>query len=191
MVEKHQNVIKESTFLHNDDRNIDLDKATKEALAILEKENDIFKSTDMPDVSALTRYDTWDQDRSVEEWLEHCRKRPTEPHALSPLYIDNEYSWKPVQVKDYDYKEKKFIVSQFGSAKEKKVTRLSLLFYAEDPEQFRERVNLCKTRRRHVEAELRFTEMVDQIPADAVSVLSYERKESFVLKCVDQKERFE
>lgn len=134
MVEKHQNVIKESTFLHNDDRNIDLDKATKEALAILEKENDIFKSTDMPDVSALTRYDTWDQDRSVEEWLEHCRKRPTEPHALSPLYIDNEYSWKPVQVKDYDYKEKKYIVSQFGSSKEKKVTRLSLLFYAEDPE---------------------------------------------------------
>lgn len=42
-----------------------------------------------------------------------------------------------------------------------------------------------------MEAELRFTEMVDQIPADAVSVLSYERKESFVLKCVDQKERFE
>ena len=60
MVEKHQNVIKESTFLHNDDRNIDLDKATKEALAILEKENDIFKSSDMPDVSVLTRYDTWD-----------------------------------------------------------------------------------------------------------------------------------
>lgn len=53
-------MIKESTFLHADDRNVDLDKATKEALAILDKENDIFKSVDMPDVSVLTRYDTWD-----------------------------------------------------------------------------------------------------------------------------------
>ena len=66
---------------------------------------------------------------------------------------------------------------------EKLVTRLSLLFYAEDPELFKERVELCKLRQKHVEQELRFTDLVDSIPADAVSILSKERREKFLQKC--------
>lgn len=62
------------------------------------------------------------------------------------------------------------------------VTRLSLLFFDEDPELFKERVNLCKSRQRNVEAELRFTDLVDSIPTDAVSTLSYARRESFMSK---------
>jgi hypothetical protein len=47
---------------------------------------------------------------------------------------------------DYDYKEKKFKVTVFNTGQEKLVTRLSLLFFDEDPELFRKRVNLCKDR---------------------------------------------
>lgn len=65
---------------------------------------------------------------------------------------------------------------------EKTVTRLSLLFYAEDPELFRERVELCKLRLKHVDQELRFTDLVDSIPPDAVSILSKERREMFSSK---------
>lgn len=77
------------------------------------------------------------------------------------------------------------------SKQEKLVTRLSLLFYAEDPELFKERVNLCKTRQKNVEAELRFTALVDSIPPDAVSILSKERRESFLKKCISENDKFE
>ncbi len=39
---------------------LDKDKATKEALAILDKEYEIFNDPNMLPVKALTRYDTWD-----------------------------------------------------------------------------------------------------------------------------------
>ena len=58
----------------------------------------------------------------------------------------------------------KYLVKVVGTDQEKLVTRLSLLFYAEDPDLFKERVNLCKTRQKNVEAELRFTNLVDSIP---------------------------
>jgi len=46
--------------LPKDDTGIDKDKATREALAIIEKEYEIFNDSAMPPVKALTRYDTWD-----------------------------------------------------------------------------------------------------------------------------------
>lgn len=73
----------------------------------------------------------------------------------------------------------------------KYVTRLSLLFYAEDPASFRERVNLCKTRLRNCMAEIAFTKEVDKIKHDSVSTLSKERRESFMRKCIQESDRFE
>jgi hypothetical protein len=29
----------------------------------------------MPGVKVLTRYDTWDEDRSIEQWIEYCQAR--------------------------------------------------------------------------------------------------------------------
>ena len=69
-------------------------------------------------------------------------------------------------VLDYDYKDQKFKVRVFTTGQEKLVTRLSLLFFDEDPNQFHERVNMCKQRQAIVEAELRFTNHVDSIPSD-------------------------
>jgi len=63
----------------------------------------------------LTRYDTWAEDRSIAEWLEYCWARPSEPHALSPVFEAGDYVWKPVTVLDYDYKEKKFKVLVFNT----------------------------------------------------------------------------
>ena len=43
------------------------DKATKEALKILEKEYEIFNGgPNLPSVKTLTRYDTWEEDKTIE-----------------------------------------------------------------------------------------------------------------------------
>jgi len=73
VIKKHEFIVKETTFLPKAESMLDKDKATKEALAILDKEYKIFNDPNMPSVKALTRYDTWDTDRTVEEWLEHCK----------------------------------------------------------------------------------------------------------------------
>jgi hypothetical protein len=183
VIKKHQFVIKETRFLPKPENNFDKDKATKEALAILDKEYEIFNDPNMPPVKALTRDVTWDQDRSVEDWLEHCKQRPDEFHGVSPVFEKGEYIWRAVKVLDYNWAQKKYKVQVADSNQEKLITRLSLLFYDEDPEAFRDRVNQCKQRQRNVEAELRFTNLIDSQPSDAVSLLSKERRESFLTKC--------
>lgn len=190
VIKKHKHVVKEKTFLPEPENNKDKDKATKEALAILNKEYEIFNDPEMLPTSALPRYDTWDQDRSVEEWLEYCRMRPDQAHALSPVYHDKEYTWKPVKVLDYDFKTKRYVVMVCSTGATKRVTRLSLLFYAEDPEKLKERVNLCKNRQRNVEAEERFTNCVDNVPSDAVSMLSEERRANFLDKCMRDQDKY-
>ncbi len=50
------------------------------------------------------------------------------------MFDNKQYVWQPVKVLDYDYKEKKFKVQVFHSGQIKLVTRLSLLFFDEDPE---------------------------------------------------------
>ena len=144
MIKKHHDVKKEQTFLHKVEQGIDKDQATKDAIALLDKENEIFLEENMPGVKVLTRYDTWDEDRSIEQWLEYCQARPGQAHALSPVYQGYEYCWKPVEVLDYDYKERKYKVKVVATGQEKLVTRLSLLFFDEDPDKFKERVNQCK-----------------------------------------------
>lgn len=73
VIKKHHDVQKETTFLEKVVVGIDKDEATKEAIALLDKEYEIFNdSGNMPGVKVLTRYDTWDEDKSVEDWVEHC-----------------------------------------------------------------------------------------------------------------------
>ena len=83
------------------------------------------------------------------------------------------------------------MVEVCNTRQQKYVTRLSLLFYAEDPGNFRERVNLCKTRLKNCMAELAFTKQVDKVKHEAVSTLSKERRESFMRKCIQESDRFE
>lgn len=139
--------MKETTFLPKEENNFDKDKATREALAILAKEYEIFNDPNMLPVKALPRYDCWDTDRTVEEWLEHCREHGDVFHGVSPVFEKGEYVWRPVKVLSYDYKLQKYRVQISGDSKQiKMITRLSLLFYDEDPNVFRQRVNECKQR---------------------------------------------
>ena len=50
---------------------------------------------------------------------------------------------------------------------------------------------MCKERQAIVEAELRFTNLVDSIPAEKVSVLSKERRYNFLSKCVRESDKFD
>ena len=72
VIKKHHEVIKETTFLHKAEAGIDKDQATKDAIALLDKEYEIFNEPSMPGVKVLTRYDTWDEDRTIEDWIEYC-----------------------------------------------------------------------------------------------------------------------
>ena len=42
------------------------DQIATEAIAILDREYEIFQDVNAPPEKALTRYDTWDQDRTIE-----------------------------------------------------------------------------------------------------------------------------
>jgi len=137
VIKKHHEVQRDQTFLHKAETGIDKDQATREAVALLEKEYEIFNDPNMPGVKVLTRYDCWDEEKPIEEWLDDFRRSPGTAHALSPVYQGYEYCWKPVEVLDYNDKEKKFLVKVCATGQEKWVTRLSLLFFAEDPEKFK------------------------------------------------------
>lgn len=184
MYAAHKHVQNEQKVGNDDNKNINPDQASIEAKAILDREYDIFQDPMAPPEKALTRYDTWDQDRTVEEWLRYCEMRPDQPHAISPCFADNEYAWKPVRVIGYDHETNKYKVEVCNTRQQKYVTRLSLLFYAEDPVAFRTRVNLCKTRMKNCMAEIAFTKEVDKVKHDSVSTLSKERRESFMRKCI-------
>ena len=84
----------------------DKDEATKEAIALLDKEYEIFNPSDMPSTKVLTRFDTWDEDKTVDQWLEECLEKPGQAHALSPVYQGYEYCWKPVEVYGWDSAQK-------------------------------------------------------------------------------------
>ncbi|PCI27097.1 hypothetical protein COB52_05360 [Candidatus Kaiserbacteria bacterium] len=184
------NVQREKTFIHEHETT-NTDAQTNEGLKLLEGEYEIFSDPNLPSTKALTRFDTWDEEKSITEWLDYCHNRPMEAHALSPVFEGNDYVWKPVRVIDYDYKQKKWKVVVSHTNQIKFVTRLSLLFLSEDPETFKKRVNQCKHRQTIVEAEQRFTALVDSIPAEKVSVLSKERRYNFLSKCIREKDKFE
>lgn len=110
VIRKHNLVVKETTFLPKAESLLDKDKATKEALAILEKEYEIFNDPNMPPVKALPRYDTWDLDLTPEQWLKHCGEYPNGFHGVSPCYEHGEYMWRPVKVLDYNHAMRKYKV---------------------------------------------------------------------------------
>lgn len=75
VIKKHKNVIREKTFLEEVETNTQKDQATQEALKLLEKEYEIFSDPNLPSTKALTRYDTWEEDKSIDEWLDYCYAR--------------------------------------------------------------------------------------------------------------------
>lgn len=63
-----------------------------------------------------------------------------------------------------------------GNGLTKYVGRLSLLFHLEDPEKFKERLQLAKERQEIAEDEMRFYYFVDSQPDETVSFLTFEVK---------------
>ena len=143
----------------------------------------------MPKVKILTRHDTWDEDRSIEDWIEYCQQRPGQAHALSPVFQGYEYCWKPVKVIEYVYKERKYKFKVCATDQEKLVTRLSILFFDEDPDKFKIIVNQYKYRQQIVEAELRFKNLVDSLPTDSISILSKYRRFYFLARSVRENDK--
>jgi dynein heavy chain len=120
----------------------------------------------------LKDYDCWDEDRSPELWIELCSKT-NPPHAKCPMFdASGKYIWTDVEV--VSFKDGKFEVRVLRNSKSKWVGRLSVLFFAEDPVRFEQRVELCKQRQRNADDELRFLKYVESLPDNMTSVLSNE-----------------
>lgn len=58
VIAKHHDVKKETTFLNKIEARVDKDEETRKAVAMLDKEYEIFRVDNMPGVKVLTRYDT-------------------------------------------------------------------------------------------------------------------------------------
>ena len=149
---------------------IQIDEATKEALEMLGKDRAIWNS-ELLDLKNLARYDVFEGDQEPEAWMEACLRLPGQAHGLSPVCESYEYVWKPVEVLAYDTAARRFKVKIVSTGVEKSVTRLSLLFFTEDEKLFKERVRKCRELQQTVQAELKFTNLVDSVPTDAVSEL--------------------
>lgn len=163
------------------------DEHTLEALKLLEAENEIFTTPDLPPTTFLPRFDldAYEEEEHIPEMLKRCQDKPDQVHALSPTYENYEYVWKPVYV--LDYVNKRWKVKDQSTGNIKYVTRLSLLFLDEDPATFLKRVKECKILQKNVNAELQFTALVDSISPDNVSILSKERRFNLLKKSMREK----
>jgi len=166
---------------------IQIDEATKEALEMLEKDKAMW-SSGLLDLKTLARYDVFEGDQEPEAWMEACLRLPGQAHGLSPVCENYEYIWKPVEVLAYDAAARKFKVKIVSTGIEKSVIRLSLLFFTEDEKLFKERVRRCRELQQTVQAELKFTNLVDSVPMDAVSELPADARIR-VLKSVFQQQK--
>lgn len=106
-------------------------------MKLLAQDFEIFTDPNLPSTRQLSRFDTWDEEKTVEEWFEIFNSKPDQAHGLSPIYEKGEYIWKPVQILDYDAAHKKFKVKVISTGNIKFVQRLSLLFLDEDQEAFK------------------------------------------------------
>ena len=163
------------------------DEQTLEALKLLEAENEIFTTPDLPPTTFLPRFDlaAYDEKIHIPEMVRRCQEKPDQVHALSPTYQNYEYVWKPVYVLDFE--NDRWKVRDQASGNIKYVTRLSLLFLDEDPAIFLKRVKDCKILQHNVSSELQFTALVDSISADNVSILSKEKRFNLLKKSMREK----
>jgi hypothetical protein len=76
VIKKHHDVFQNETFIHKAEAGIDKDQAAKDAVALLDKEYEIFKTSNMPGVKVLTRYDCWDEERPISDWMDQFQSKP-------------------------------------------------------------------------------------------------------------------
>lgn len=183
---RDEHIFRDQTFIHKHEPSR-TDEQTREALKLLEAENDIFTTSDLPPTTFLPRFDlqACDEEEHIQEILERCRAKPDQCHGLSPTYEDYEYIWRPVYVLGYE--NKRWKVQMYTTGQVKFVTRLSLVFYEEDPQKFLQRVKNCKALQKQVNDELYFTNLVDSISPNLVSVLSKERRFNLLKKSMREK----
>ena len=148
----------------------------------MDAQQEIFKVGDKQDYHQLIKYDTWEHDIKPKEWVEKCKNSGKEAHGTSPVYIDNTYIWEPVKVISYSERLKKFQVLVLSSQQKKFVSRLSLMFYDEDHNMFRERLKQCRERRENVENELRFQNYVDSTLLSTNTHLPEKMLENILMK---------
>eukprot|EP00118_Oscarella_pearsei_P012540 m.93002 g.93002 ORF g.93002 m.93002 type:complete len:4173 (+) comp36767_c0_seq9:102-12620(+) len=139
--------------------------------SLLNTEKDHGVSTAFPAFLPLEVFDDTEYDsRTLSEW---AALMPAPGKAL--LSVGTGYEWKDVVVVDFNESEKLFRVCCLGDEKEGgesfEVPRIRLLFAAEDPDNFADRVESAFRSRAKTEALLRYNLYVDCMPTDGVQIL--------------------
>lgn len=151
----------------------------------------LFQVPDKRECRQLTRYDTWENDLSPEEWVRRCLESGKSANATSPVYNGETYVWQPVKVLSYDGEKKKYRITVLENGQEKLVTRLALMFYDEDKKAFSERLKQCRERRDNVESELRFQDYVDSFGRGTVTGMPGGMLEAVTHRAQIREDRFD
>lgn len=173
---KH-NRIQISCFKENEELKINFNDTDA-----LEKDySDTYKDLKLLSIKNLQRYDCW-PDLDPQEWVKLCAETEDndEPHGTSPNYQNGQYHMLDVKVEKYDEEQMKFLINFYKSLSNEKsenknrkfVSRLSLLFKKENPNEWKFRKFLCEERRDKNDDIILFTRYIDNVPFNLISTIS-------------------
>ena len=150
---------------------------------LLHKEYASFEFPNLKSTRDISKFDCWIEEKLPSDWVRFY-KGTQGPHAKSPVYDVGSYAWEEVELMGYDPREKKFIVKICSNEIQKKVQRLAIMFKDEDIKLFEERVSQARQLQMNFDAEQRFYDLVDNVPAATVSQLQKSIKNKIMQKAV-------
>lgn len=122
----------------------------------------------------LEVFDNADFDpRTCDEWMSLAVEGDVKSYipAKTLKVEEDKYTWKDCKVWDCKKDENKYLVEIDGQAEKTYVPRIDLLFSAEDPKAFAQRVVWAHKTRKETESLLRYNLYVDYMPTDEIAPL--------------------
>lgn len=99
---------------------------------------------------------------SPQEWLEKCKR------GRSPYFINGDWKWKACDVLSYDEETERYHI-KFTSGREKYVRRINLMFDAEDPDNFKARLQFALRARKLSMCRVRLVHFLEEETSEGLT----------------------
>jgi hypothetical protein len=122
--------------------------------------------------------------RNPEEWIQLANGEMIPALALHRSQVETGvFDWKPVLITSYDSGRKIFAgIWDDEHESSVEISKINLVFKAEDPFQFSKRVGFAHQRRKYAESLIRYYFYIDNMPTEEIPTLNFEQKERIVKK---------
>ena len=133
----------------------------------------------------LEPFDSYDFDvRNPEEWIEMAGGEMIPAMALRRSQVETGvFDWKSVLISSYDCNRHAFTgLWDDETQAPVEISKINLVFGAEDPFQFAKRVAFAHQRRKYAESLIRYYFYIDNMPTEEIPTLNSEQKEKIVRK---------